>query len=370
MFVMFLKFLLLLSIFNATLQYSPSPIRTRRSILTEGCSITALSWLLLPSDPANAAKGAAELDFEYYMKDLFNGNKREGPSQSPVRPPAKPPRTLSGPLLSLLLDDECSAYCIPVQALIQTIGRNRQKSSGSGGDGGNVDNKTIEKEIQERVSSYKEKTKKSFYASTPWQEENVSDQYYFDFISYTLWRTAADMVPDYIDRDKFARDIGKLLYENLQDQKLITKVPSPKKDDATGNDDALVRTIPTVLSILELFKSSQYCTGYRIKGEDSSDNNDGDFFFDSLDDETLMSGGTVNCLVSVYLPSTLGASLQITGEQSRFSPDFVGTTLSALWETVGIRSSWETFFVDGEYRPNPKDYFPNEQLIQFTLTKK
>ena len=62
-------------------------------------------------------------------------------------------------------------------------------------------------------------------------------------------------------------------------------------------------------------------------------------------------------------------ALQINGEQSRFGPDYVATTLAAVWEAAGIRSSWETFFVDPEYRPNPKDYFPNEQLIQFTLTK-
>jgi hypothetical protein len=41
-----------------------------------------------------------------------------------------------------------------------------------------------------------------------------------------------------------------------------------------------------------------------------------------------------------------------------------------LWSAAGIRSSWETFFVDPEYRPNPKDYFPNEQLVQYTLGKK
>jgi hypothetical protein len=67
----------------------------------------------------------------------------------------------------------------------------------------------------------------------------------------------------------------------------------------------------------------------------------------------MAAGGAVDCLVSIYEPSTLGASLQITGEQSRFGPDFVGTTLAALWEATGVRSSWETFFVDPKCCPNP-----------------
>ena len=90
--------------------------------------------------------------------------------------------------------------------------------------------------------------------------------------------------------------------------------------------------------------------------------------FDSLDDDALQQGASINVLVSIYEPATLGASLQITGEQSRFAPDLVAPTLAAVWESMGIKSSWEVFFVDPEYRPNPKDYFPNEKLLQFTLT--
>jgi hypothetical protein len=79
----------------------------------------------------------------------------------------------------------------------------------------------------------------------------------------------------------------------------------------------------------------------------------------------------VDCLISIFRPATLGASLQITGEGSRFSPEFVGTTLTALLDAeFGIRARYETYFVDQEYRANPKDFFPNEQLLQFTLTKK
>jgi len=136
-------------------------------------------------------------------------------------------------------------------------------------------------------------------------------------------------------------------------------------------ENVLVGSIPAITELLNLFKSSQYCKNYRIRSSDNAGVGGDDVpIFDKFDDESLVSIGQVNALVSVYEPATLGASLQINGENSRFAPDFVGTSLAAVWEICGgIRTTWDTFFVDPEYRPNPKDYFPNEQLFQMTLNK-
>lgn len=300
--------------------------------------------------PASAARGAAELDFEFYMRDLIGGNRKEGNIQASAPPAVAPSRTLNGKLLPMLLDETCSVNCIPCQVLVQQI----QQRTGQ-------DSKAIALEVEKRVQDLRERSSRSFRSRTPWQDENISDQYYFDFTAYALWRTAADLLPDYLDRDKFVRRTGEVLYERLKAEGLVKPMKS-------GPNDTLTSLIPATLEVLEVFKSSGFCKDYRIRGDDSKEATDP--VFDEFDDESLAAGGTVDCLVSVFEPATLGASLQITGEQSRFGPDFVGCTLAALWETVGVKSSWETFFVDPEYRPNPKDYFPNEQLIQYTLSKK
>ena len=91
--------------------------------------------------------------------------------------------------------------------------------------------------------------------------------------------------------------------------------------------------------------------------------------FDGLDDDDIALGSSVDCLVSIYEPAILSGALQITGEGSRFSPDYVGQTLSAVWGAAGILAKEETYFVDSMYRPNPKDFFPDERLVQFTLKK-
>ena len=327
----------------------PSGVSRRNMFLQGGTALTS-TWFLPPIPSANAARGAAELDLEFYMRDLMGGNKKEGTIQASRSPSLPPPRVLQGPLLPFLLDDDCSINCIPTQALVQQI----KTRNGEGSDS------SIARDIQERVTSYRSKASRSFYARAPWTKEAVTDQYYFDFTAYAFWRAAADLLPDYIERDKFVRDIGRRIYGQLQSAGLVGTVPA-------GGRDLLVGSIPVTMQILNLFQSSNYCKGFRIRGEDTDEDND--FVFDELDDESLLAGGSANCLVSVFEPSTLGASLQINGEQSRFGPNYVATTLAAVWEAAGIRSSWETFFVDPEYRPNPKDYFPNEQLIQFTLTK-
>ncbi|KAL7497625.1 hypothetical protein ACHAWT_009168 [Skeletonema menzelii] len=254
----------------------------RRSFLSVPLSSVILA-AGLPSN-ANAAKGAAEYDLEYYMRDLFMGNKKEGNLPVSSAPPAAPPRTLREPLLPLLLDDEVQSS-IPIQELSRTT----KIPIGS---------------LAEQVTAFRTKVAPAFQASHPWQKESVSDEYYFDLTCYALWKVASTTIQDY------------------------------------SNDEER--------------------SGLKV--------------FDELDDDEISSpngAGSVNCLVSIFDPATLGGALQITGEGSRFSPDFVGPTLAALFERVGnCAVNFESYFVDPVYRPNPKDFFPNERFYQFTIARK
>ena len=320
-------------LFNPVHSWQQSP--SRRSVLEQFLLISSgVTSAYLP-DPSNAIQGAAEYDMEYYIRDLFQGNPKQGTRAASNIPQAPKPRILTPPLQPLLLDDDLVS-CIPYKVLSNMVA-DKDKSS-----------------IVGRVESLRSAAGRSFQSRAPWRDPYLSDQYYFDVSCYAFWKTASELLPDYKLRDTFARTIGRELYRNPE---LFRKKPS--KNLASP----LTSTVESMKEILECFTSSQYCTGYRMAGE-----KDDSAMFDELDDNDLASGVSVNCLVSIYSPATLGASLQITGEQSRFIPDFVGTTLAAMWESVGIRASYETYFVDPEYRPNPKDYFPNEQLLQFTLT--
>lgn len=314
----------------------------RRSFL----SVSLASLCIAPSH-ACAVKGAAEYDFEYYMRDLFMGNKPEGNLPISNAPPVPPPRTLKQPLLQLLLDDELKS-CIPIKALAQ------------------ITNIPVDK-LSEQVESYRMKVAPAFKASHPWQKESMSDEYYFDVTCYALWKVASVTIQDYSARDKFARSIGSMLLDDMIQRQLLSKqsVALLNKKDVRLTD-----LISCIIEILDLFQATGYCSSYRL-GDKNDEERSGVKVFDELDDEEIMSpnGGSVNCLVSIFDPATLQGSLQITGEGSRFSPDFVGATLAAVFEKVGsnVMVTYENYFVDSVYRPNPKDFFPDERFYQFTI---
>mmetsp|Transcript_1227 Transcript_1227/g.2228 ORF Transcript_1227/g.2228 Transcript_1227/m.2228 type:complete len:374 (-) Transcript_1227:73-1194(-) len=318
----------------------------RRSFLSVPLSSVILAGI--PSG-ANAAKGAAEYDLEYYMRDLFMGNKKEGNLPVSNAPPAAPPRTLREPLLPLLLDDELQSS-IPIQELARVtaipIGA-----------------------LAEQVIAFRSKVAPAFQASHPWQKESVTDEYYFDLTCYALWKVASATIQDYAVRDKFVRSIGSRLLNEMVQRQFLSKQSIALFNK---NDNKLTDLIPCVIEVLDQFQSTAYCSSYRL-GDKNDEERSGLKVFDELDDEEISSpncAGSVNCLVSIFDPATLGGSLQITGEGSRFSPDFVGPTLAALFERVGAKVDFESYFVDPVYRPNPKDFFPNERFYQFTIARK
>lgn len=283
---------------------------------------------------------------EYYIRDLLGGNKKEG-NVLPSKPPEMPaPRQINGPLLPLLLDSIYTPSCIPVQALQISKGASASKSFAAS------------------AIEYRNRSTRSFATRAQWEKEDISDQYYFDLSAYALYKALADYLPNYTDRDVFARNIGRLLYQKIQRDSLVKhpiELNSLEKGSLAGSEAA-------IKEVLGLFSSSNFCKGFKMGNDLSVGKKQEEKVFDKLDDEALQSGASINCLVSIYEPATLGASLQITGENSRFAPDYVGATIAALWESIGIKCTWDTFFVDPEYRSNPKDYFPDEQILQFTLS--
>lgn len=394
---------------------SRSSTRSRRFILTNSF-VTMLTATTTNNNKANAAQGAAEYDFEYYMRDLIYGNKKEGNLPVSQAPPLEKPRTLKDPLLSLFIEDfilyddddtttavdsknnkkmkECKS--IPILLLAKSI---VEKSNNE---------KTMDMaiaEVRSKVASYANKnTRNAFYNRAPWENASISDQYYFDYISYCVWRTAADILlpvaatktssssSSYINRDYFVRDIGREIYKQGCELGIFTKLSSKGTDQEKLKSNPLTSSIPYVKEILDAFgmNGCQFFSKYKLGGDTattntktkqpknggSNNNNDQKqlALFDIYDDEDLIDGNQINCIVSIFNPATLGSALQITGEGSRFAPEFLGVTLLALWEQeefakFGIqKGSYETFFVDSVYRPNPKDYFPDEIIYQFTLS--
>jgi hypothetical protein len=300
-----------------------------------------------PGDAAHAARGAAELDLEYYLRDLFGSNNERLGNVAPSRPPALPaPRTLRDPFLSLLLNDACSKECLPTRVLIDILSKKKSNTW--------LNDDALEATIVQSVEQYRQRARRSFSNRAAWQDDHVSDQYYFDLTAYALWKTALDLLPDPRDRDVYLRTVGQSLYQQLISLKLLTP-PNPKPKEA----NTLVATNAKVLELLNVFTQYGFIESYTIDNPQGDDSTNAAWLWDAYDDEDLRSGAAVNAVIRLRHAASLGAALQLTGEQSRFQPDFVSPTLCALWQAhLGganrICTSWESYFLDATYRPNPK----------------
>ena len=263
------------------------------------------------------------------------GNNREGNLPVSNAPPPHTPRKLQGQLLPLLLDDDLQS-CIPISEFSQI-------------------SKIPNTALAEQIRDVRTKVKSAFKMSHPWEEELIRDEYYFDLTCYAIWRTASSVIAqDFVRRDLFMRNIGRRLLNEM-----LTFLSKESFDALNSKSDlTLTGSVPCVIEILNVFQSSNYCTGYRL-GDKNDEVRSGLKVFDTLDDEEIaVNGGSVDCLVSIFDPATLGGALQINGEGSRFVPDFIGPVLAAVWEHVGgdnsVTISFDSYFVDPIYRPNPK----------------
>jgi len=282
----------------------------RRRIFLSSMLTTSTTILVGSSSPAYAAKGAAEYDLEYYMRDLFMGNNKEGNLPVSNGPPPHPPRTIKEPLLSLLLDDELQS-CIAIQELAKI-------------------SKIPIDTIAEQTKAVRLKVQNAFKASHPYRIESVCDEYFFDQTCYSLWRFASGAIHDFTQRDVFIRNIGRKLLDEIISKQLISK----ESIDLLQNKKelTLTDTVPIQIEILNLFQATNFCTKYCL-GDEKDEIRTGLNVFDSLDDDEIKSGGSVDCLVSIFDPSTLGGALQLFGEGSRFAPGKFEFVLfcCALW---------------------------------------
>jgi hypothetical protein len=187
--------------------------------------------------------------------------------------------------------------CLSTLALVQALQEATKR-----------DEKTFETDIQERTRDHRAKSSRSFSSGAPWQVEHVSDQFYFDLTAYALWRTAADLLPNYLDLDRFVRNLGRLIYEKARAEGILRQ-PQPKKDSLAG-------IVASIIELPDAVTSTKFCKGYRNGEQSKVKKEEKTIVFYELYDDALASGLSVDCLVSVFEPATLGASLQITGEHN------------------------------------------------------
>lgn len=322
--------------------------------------------LIFPLSSNARVKGSAEYDLEYYLKDLSRSSKQGGESKLSVTPSAKSSDscrskstlTLKGDLPNLALSSFVSSadamnpgFQARVSSLLSTKG--------------SVLTRTFVSRCGGPWTGVAANDDLSFPSSSSPLDlsRQIVDQRYFDFLCYVLWKVAGEDIGTSVERVKLTRDFGRMIVTSM----------SPLLPPSSSPSSTLSTTIMSVFTpILSLFLTSGLLETYQVIAGDGQKSKPNDLDpFDAYDDEDFDLGRDVNLVISATRPAWLTSALQINGEDSLFSPDFLAPTLSAALDNtdVAVRPV-QTYFIDDTYRPNPTEFFPQSELLQFTFSKK
>ncbi|CAM9268061.1 unnamed protein product [Chrysoparadoxa australica] len=278
--------------------------------------------LLLPIPQAQAAgwippKGAAQLDFEYYLKDLANKNE----PQASVKPPPQTARSIDKELVSVIKE--------------VTIAQLSALSSP----------KTSEQELSERMTKLQSRYNASFQSKSPFPESDDTNSLNLNAWSYCAFKVAGQVLPNSPERAKYIEAVGNGIFGSLK-----KKISGLRVYDASGGDTTgLLEGIKLLLDVL---KERGMMADYRIN---FGEYEEGD-------------GLPFSILLDVDEPPTIGAFVQLTNENTRFHPDYVGTVLAAYIQACRVKVQVNEFLLDNVYRPDPNEYVATTVLYQITLS--
>lgn len=361
--------------------------------------------LLYPTQPAQArVKGAAEYDLEYYIKDLTRsvrvGRSRSGESSLSTTPAAqssdscRTPSThlLNGPLPTICINAILSSVShrspnfkslLQEYALAKGDTLTRTFVSRCGGDWIGVSSMSTSSLVQPFLHEHEHTNETKDGGGYEYEGGHavIKDQRHFDYLCYLIWKVAGGALGKSEERLEVLRSAGETI------NKYITTVTTPNPPTSlsptTKNNACLSTTVESAFTpVLTAFVSSNLIESYTLQSGDgkarsaspstSSSPPTPNFKpFDVYDDEDYDVGRDVNMVLEVKKPAWLTSALQINGENSLFSPSLLSPTLSSsILETEVSLRPVQSYFIDDTYRPNPTEFYPSSEILQFTFYKK
>lgn len=304
----------------------------RRLLLS---AAAALTWR--PSS-APAAQGAAEMDLEFYVKGLVGAKTTPAPASLP--PPV--PRALDAAFATAALG---AAETAVARALGMTPSELRAAAAAR--------RRALEIEYVRVLTSG---AFGSGYDTGSAVSAAPSDQFGFDLSLLSLFGLLAD-----------AQTSGRLRRADVRTclgglgATLLAVVPGagraavPAQGGAAGRQPTLASLIGGMRALLDALQAAGYVRSYAIDDTDA--------------DEALWQAG--GALSATRLSVTLTDSATLRGAlvlDGRVSPEITRLVLTAYLEARAVEvSEVSELFLDSIYRPNPREYRADQQLLALTI---
>lgn len=276
-------------------------LSSRRTVVDSGATAGKLAAALFLTHPSAAQariKGAAEIDAEAYFQDLLKGNPLTGGiEQSAIE--IRPAR---------VLDKEFATF------LDKTTLKLLSETSGVSMEG-----------VEREVAAFRQAVEPGFQRRAPFPTGDLSNERCFDCYSYADFRVAAKLLPNLRARATFVRQLGEtVLGEIFEGLRAIDAKAVPRTYDA--QKDGLEEALSGLSRILAYMKLKGFLKDFRVNADD-------------YDRASWDEGFSLEVLVTVVEPATLGGNVQFTGEGFLFHPDYVAETLLAYLALCGVRNA-------------------------------
>ena len=198
---------------------------------------TILGSILISPMASVALEGAFELDTKYYIKNLLQLNTQPGELQQIMYPtPRKLDENFTSNLIKLLKTEISNISKRPIEDI----------------------NAFISTKVPLLLPYFKTKA--------PITKEDITDQYYFDMIVYTLYLYALNVIPTSEQRVILRNNIGIAILNFIQTNKkgvIIEKQIDTVSQVALFGDN--------IKRILDLFVTNKVIAGYTIEDENFYD---------------------------------------------------------------------------------------------------
>lgn len=305
-------------------------------------SLSFLPLVFAGSPPAHAVKGAAQLDAEFYLKRILDGNK---PSQ-PVAPPT-PARHVDANIVRLF-----------ETGYFETLSRTSGKP---------------EPFLRERLVQVLDYHGPEFQERAPFEVNDLTNSRAVNFRVYAWWKLVSEVLKT--NRSEFAFSFGKHILEVVSAQEkdaefrelLFAASTTTSRSQPVVTVERVTRSVGT---FLERFQEAGLLESFSLTIDEDAQEDDWD------------NGNPLSAQVSLVRPVALSASLQLSAEArpidapgtpqlmspiDRFRPDLATLGLIAIFQQLGVEADFDEYFFDETYREDPNDTQPTALLQQWSL---
>ncbi len=304
--------------------------------------ILSFTTLIFPSI-AKGAKGAFEMDMEYYLTDLTLGlggkKERNGsPQRSKVGKGRKIDERFAENVYNIAINKISLLSEESVDKIINAT---------------NLELKLYEPYFREFVTI---------------DEETFKDARYFDISIYALYRVAEKMIPSSEERVRLRQLIGQSILDSIRDESgvipLMETIKSKSTTRITSKGDPSIMPLIAQGSrrLLNTLRVKGLCSNF-ILGDD-----------DMLDPIYITNSFADNLAISFQLtlvdPVTIISHLEFAQANTFFHPELLASVVQSWVSEFNFKCNFEDYLMDNQYRTSNFDVRAQDVIVEMIVRQK